>query len=96
MSLHVPVGLPLENLTVAIYGVKGNYATSEDGFYNMVFPYMFVDSPESYAAYAQYFTGSELPYNADEIKALAELSYDDLAAACAALSVEDVVARHAK
>ena len=76
--------------------IKGNYATSEDGFYDMVFPYMFVDSPESYAAYAQYFTGSELPYTADEIKALAELSYDDLAAACAALSVEDVVARHAK
>ena len=76
--------------------IKGNYATSEDSFYNMVFPYMFVDSPESYAAYAQYFTGSELPYYADEIKALAELSYDDLAAACAALSVDDVVARHAK
>ena len=76
--------------------IKGNYETSEDGFYNMEFPYMFVDSPESYAAYAQYFTGTELPYNADEIKALAELSYDDLAAACAALSVEDVVARHAK
>ena len=76
--------------------IKGKYATSEDGFYDMVFPYMFVDSPESYAAYAQYFTGTELPYNADEIKALAELSYDDLAAACAKLSVDDVVARHAK
>ena len=35
-------------------------------------------------------------YTADEIKALADLSYDDLAAACAALSVDDVVARHAK
>ena len=62
----------------------------------MIFPYMFVDSPASYADYAAYFTGSELPYYADEIKALAEMSYDDLAAACAALSVEDVVARHAK
>ena len=76
--------------------IKGNYATSEDGFYEMIFPYMFVDSPESYANYAAYFTGDQLPYTADEIKALAELSYDDLAAACAALSVEDVVARHAK
>ena len=76
--------------------IKGNYPTSEDGYYEMIFPYMFVDSPESYAAYAQYFTGTELPYTADEIKALAELSYDDLAAACAALSVDDVVARHAK
>lgn len=75
--------------------VKGNYEVSTDGFYDMVFPYMFVASSEDYANYAQYFTGSELPYYSDEIAALAELSYDDLAAACAALSVEDVVARHA-
>ena len=76
--------------------IKGNYATSEDSFYDMVFPYMFVDSPESYAAYAQYFTGTELPYYADEIKELADMSYDELAAACAKLSVDDVVSRHAK
>ena len=43
--------------------IKGNYEVSTDGFYDMVFPYMFVDSPESYAAYAEYFTGEELPYN---------------------------------
>ena len=76
--------------------VKGNYETSTDGFYEMIFPYMFVASPEDYAAYGTYFTGTELPYYEDEIKALAELSYDDLAAACASLSVDDVVARHAK
>ncbi|MDO5434937.1 MAG: substrate-binding domain-containing protein [Clostridia bacterium] len=76
--------------------IKGNYATSEEGFYDMVFPYMFVDSPESYANYAQYFTGTELPYYADEILNLAGLSYDDLAAACAGLSVDDVVTRHTK
>jgi len=76
--------------------IKGNYEVKTDGFYDMVFPYMFVDSPESYAAYAQYFTGTELPYYPDEIKELAGLSYDELAAKCAALSVDDVVARHAK
>ena len=76
--------------------IKGNYAVSTDSFYDMVFPYMYVASPEDYANYAAYFTGTELPYYEDEIKALAELSYDDLAAACAGLSVEDVVARHAK
>ena len=76
--------------------IKGNYETSTDGFYEMIFPYMFVDSPDSYAAYAQYFTDSELPYYEDEIKALAEKSYSELEAACAALSVDDVVARHAK
>jgi len=76
--------------------IKGNYAVSTDGFYDMVFPYMFVASPEDYANYAKYFTGTELPYYEDEIKALAELSYDDLAESCAKLSVEDVVSRHAK
>ncbi|MBQ7487274.1 MAG: hypothetical protein IJT77_07260, partial [Clostridia bacterium] len=76
--------------------IKGNYATSTDSFYDMVFPYMFVASPDDYANYAQYFTGTELPYYQDEIVNLAGLSYDDLAAACAALSVEDVVARHTK
>ena len=54
--------------------IKGNYEVSTDGFYDMVFPYMFVASSEDYANYAQYFTGSELPYYSDEIAALAELS----------------------
>ena len=75
--------------------IKGNYPVATDGFYDMVFPYMFVASPEDYANYAKYFTGSELPYYNDEIVSLAGLSYDDLAKACASLSVEDVVARHA-
>ena len=76
--------------------VKGNYEVKTDGFYDMVFPYMYVDSPESYANYAEYFTGEELPYSTDEIVELAGLDYDALAQACADLSVEDVVARHAK
>ncbi|MBR3018617.1 MAG: sugar ABC transporter substrate-binding protein [Clostridia bacterium] len=76
--------------------IKGNYPVATDGFYDMVFPYMFVASPEDYANYGEYFTGAELPYYEDEIANLAGLSYEDLAAACAALSVEDVVARHAK
>ena len=76
--------------------IKGNYEVKTDGFYDMVFPYMYVASPEDYANYAEYFTGDQLPYPADEIKELAGLSYEDLAAACAKLSVEDVVARHTK
>ena len=76
--------------------IRGNYPTSTEGFYEMVFPYMYVASPEDYANYAKYFTGTELPYTADEIKALAELPYDKLAEACAKLSVEEVVSRHSK
>lgn len=74
--------------------VRGKYETGNDNFYNMVFPYMYVASPEDYANYAAYFTGNQLPYNADEIKALAELPYEELAKACAKLSVADVVERH--
>ena len=76
--------------------VRGKFEAKTDGFYDMVFPYMYVASPEDYAKYGEFFTGEALPYNADEIKALAEMSYEDLAAACAKLSVEDVVARHSK
>ena len=76
--------------------VRGKFEAKTDGFYDMVFPYMYVASPEDYAKYAQFFTGDALPYNADEIKTLADMSYEDLAAACAKLSVEDVVARHSK
>lgn len=76
--------------------IRGKYSTSNNSFHDMVFPYMYVASSGDYANYAAYFTGSQLPYNDEEIKALAELSYDDLAAACAKLSVEDVVARHSK
>lgn len=76
--------------------VRGKYEPSTTGFHDMVFPYMYVASPEDYENYAKYFTGDQLPYNADEIKALADMSYEDLAAACAKLSVEDVVSRHAK
>ena len=76
--------------------IKGDLAVPTDGFYEMIFPYMFVASPDDYANYAQYFTGEELPYYADEIAELAKMNYDDLAKACADLSVEDVVARHAK
>ena len=84
---------PLFAFLMVYNAIKGNYPTSEDSFYNMVFPYMFVSSPEDYAAY---FTGDELPYYADELVNLAGMSYDELAEACAALSVQDVVTRHAK
>ena len=76
--------------------ITGKYATSTDGFYEMIFPYMFVASAEDYSAYGEYFTGTELPYYPDEIMALADMSYEDLAQACADLSVQDVVERHAK
>ena len=74
--------------------IKGKYETPEDSFHDMVFPYMYVASTEDYAKYAEYFTGDALPYNADEIRAMADYSYEELNEACESLSVEDVVSRH--
>lgn len=74
--------------------IKGKYETPEDSFHDMIFPYMYVASTEDYAKYAEYFTGDALPYNADEIRAMADYSYEELNEACESLSVEDVVSRH--
>jgi len=74
--------------------IKGKYETSDSGFYEIVFPYMFVASSEDYAKYAEYFTGEALPYTADEIRAMADYSFEELNETCENLSVEDVVARH--
>ena len=87
---------PLFAFMLVYNTIKGNYPTATDSFIEVIFPYMFVASPEDYAAYGQYFTGTELPYYKDELVALSNLSLEDLKAACANLSVADVVARHAK
>ncbi len=76
--------------------IKGKYQTSDTSFSEIVFPYMYVASADDYAAYAKYFTGTELPYTADEMKAMADYSFDELKDAAAKLSVADVVARHSK
>jgi ribose transport system substrate-binding protein len=76
--------------------IRGNYPTSTDSFYEVIFPYMFVASSDDYTSYAKYFTGTELPYYPDEIKAMADYSFEDLQASYASLSVADVVARHTK
>ena len=60
---------------------------------NMLFPYLYVASPEDYSNFDKYFV-QDTPYTDDELKGLAELDYDGLAAACSALSIEDVIARH--
>ena len=87
---------PLFAFMMVYNAILGNYEVPTDGFYEMFFPYMFVGSPEDFVNYAEYFTGEELPYYPDELLALSKLSIDELSEACASLSVEDVVARHAK
>lgn len=87
---------PLFAFMLVYNTIRENYPTSTDSFHEIIFPYMFVASPEDYAAYGQYFTGTELPYYENELKEMAEYTLEELTAACAALSVEDVVSRHGK
>lgn len=83
---------PLIAFMLVYNAIKGNYEVSTNGFYDVNFPYLYVASPEDYAAYAKYFVDA-LPYNTEELKAMANLSEKELEAATAKLSIEDVKSR---
>lgn len=78
----------------ACKGSKDYLPTQGDFGKEIKFPYVFVSSVEEYEDYEKYFVDAA-PYSDDEIKDLAELSFDDLNAAATALSIEDVKKRHA-
>lgn len=86
---------PLFAFMMTYNAVTGKYPTSTDSFYEILFPYLYVSSSEDYANYAKYFV-DELPYNADELKAMGEMSFEDLAKTAGALSIADVQKRHAQ
>ena len=83
---------PLYAFLLVYNAVKGNYKDFEGKFVDLVFPYLFVSSPADYGDYDKYFEQS-LPYNADEIKALADMSIEELQAAANKLSIDDAAAR---
>ncbi len=83
---------PLIAFMLVYNAIKGNYKVDTNSFYDVPFPYLYVASSEDYAAYAKYFV-DDLPYNAEELRAMAKLSQKDLAAAAAKLSIEDVKSR---
>lgn len=86
---------PLYSFLMVYNAIKGNYEVKEGEYgYEIKFPYVFVSSVEEYEDYEKYFV-TEAPYNDDELKALAEKSFEDLNAAAEALSIEDVKTRHA-
>jgi len=84
---------PLFAFMMVYNAIKGDYKVPTDGFYEILFPYIYVASVEDYAGYGKYFVDS-LPYTAEELVAMSKLGFDDLAAAAAALSIEDVAKRH--
>ncbi|WP_286036039.1 sugar ABC transporter substrate-binding protein [Succinatimonas hippei] len=78
-----------------VYNAVKSGANYEDQFIDLTFPYLYVSSPEDYGDYDKYFEHS-LPYNAEEIVALSNMSVDDLRAAANKLSIEDAAARASK
>jgi len=84
---------PLFAFMMTYNAIKGNYEKPENSFYEVNFPYLYVASPEDYAAYKKYFV-DELPYNTDELVAMADYTFEELAECAASLSIEDVQARH--
>jgi hypothetical protein len=87
---------PLFAFLLTYNAIKGNesYLKPAGEFgKNLLFPYLYVASSEDYANYDKYFV-QDTPYTDEELVAMAEMDYADLEAACSALSIEDVMARH--
>lgn len=84
---------PLFAFMMTYNTIQGNYEKKADSFYDIKFPYLYVASSEDYAAYKTYFV-NELPYNKDELTAMAGYSIEDLTECASSLSIEDVKTRH--
>ncbi|MCI1208030.1 MAG: sugar ABC transporter substrate-binding protein [Treponema sp.] len=83
---------PLFAFMLVYNTIKGKYATSDNSFYEIKFPYLYVASSEDYQNYAKYFV-DDLPYNAKEIQAMANMSESELAQTAEKLSIDDVKSR---
>jgi ribose transport system substrate-binding protein len=87
---------PLFAFLLTYNAIKGNesYLKPAGEFgKNLLFPYLYVASPDDYANYDKYFV-QDTPYTDEELTAMGGMDYADLEAACSALSIEDVMARH--
>ncbi len=83
---------PMFAFMMVYNAIKGNYEVPTDGFYDLVFPYLFVSSTEDYAGYEKYFVET-MPYTNDELVAISEMSYDDMEEVALNLSIADAEAR---
>ena len=84
---------PLFAFMMVYNAIKGNYDVPADGFHRILFPYLYVASVGDYGDYGTYFVDS-LPYTAEELVEMSNMSFEELAATAARLSIEDVAARH--
>lgn len=86
---------PLIAFLMVYNAVQGNYTGFEGKFEDVNFPYLYVNSADSYKDYEKYFV-DQLPFTNEEIVELSKLSLEDLKAAAAKISIEDAAARAAK
>ena len=78
---------------MAVYNaIKGNYTDLAGKFEDIKFPYLYIASPDDYAAYEKYFV-DQLPYTDEELVEMAGLDMEGLKAKAASLSIEDAAAR---
>ncbi len=85
---------PLFAFMMVYNGVKGNYKKEAGTFgYEILFPYLYVSSPDDYANYEKYFVSAD-PYTDEELVEMAVYSFDDLNKAATSLSIDDVISRH--
>ena len=83
---------PLFAFMMVYNAIKGNYTDFGGTFNDVLFPYLYVASPEDYADYETYFV-NQLPYTSEELVAMADESLEELAQTAANLSIEDAAAR---
>ncbi|WP_026515020.1 sugar ABC transporter substrate-binding protein [Butyrivibrio sp. LB2008] len=85
---------PLFAFFLVLNAVKGNYVKEEGTFgYEILFPYLYVSSPDDYANYEKYFVNDD-PYTEEEMVEMASYSFEDLSKAASNLSIDDVISRH--
>ena len=83
---------PLFSFMMVYNAIKGNYTGIEGKFEDVLFPYLYVSSPEDYVDYEKYFV-EKLPYTKEELVSMSELSLDNLKASAAKLSIQDAMER---
>lgn len=84
---------PLFAFMLVYNAIVGEYEVPTDGFYDILFPYIFVSSSEEYSNFEKYFI-DDLPYNKEELIEMSKYSYEELSKAASELSIEDVISRH--
>ncbi|MCH3967652.1 MAG: twin-arginine translocation signal domain-containing protein [Atopobiaceae bacterium] len=85
---------PLYSFLMVYQACQGKITPTAGDFGKEIkFPYVYVSSVSEYEDYEKYFV-DEAPYTDDEIKKLADMSFDDLNKSATELSIDDVKSRH--